>query len=36
VRLVAVDLLRAGGVPRAEAQDAVRTAPAEPLEVPDD
>jgi uncharacterized membrane protein YgaE (UPF0421/DUF939 family) len=34
VRLVAVDLLRAGGVPRAEAQQAVRTAPAEPLEDP--
>ena len=32
VRLVAVDLLRAGGVPRPEAQQAVRTAPAEPLE----
>ena len=32
VRLVAVDLLRAGGVPRSEAQQAVRTAPAEPLE----
>jgi GNAT superfamily N-acetyltransferase len=27
-----VDLLRAGGVPRAEAQQAVRTAPAEPLD----
>jgi uncharacterized membrane protein YgaE (UPF0421/DUF939 family) len=35
VRLVAVDLLRAGGVPRSEAQHAVRTAPAEPLEGPD-
>jgi uncharacterized membrane protein YgaE (UPF0421/DUF939 family) len=35
VRLVAVDLLRAGGVPRSEAQQAVRTAPAEPLERPD-
>jgi hypothetical protein len=32
VRLVAVDLLRAGGVPRPEAQDAVRSAPAERLE----
>jgi uncharacterized membrane protein YgaE (UPF0421/DUF939 family) len=32
VRLVAVDLLRAGGVPRPEAQQAVRSAPAEPLE----
>jgi uncharacterized membrane protein YgaE (UPF0421/DUF939 family) len=32
VRLVAVDLLRAGGLPRAEAQDAVRTAPPETLE----
>jgi uncharacterized membrane protein YgaE (UPF0421/DUF939 family) len=31
VRLVAVDLLRAGGVPRQDAQQAVRTAPAEPL-----
>jgi uncharacterized membrane protein YgaE (UPF0421/DUF939 family) len=31
VRLVAVDLLRAGGMPRAEAQQAVRTAPAERL-----
>ncbi|HMJ97143.1 MAG TPA: FUSC family protein [Thermoleophilaceae bacterium] len=31
VRLVAVDLLRAGGVPRAEAQAAVRGAPAEKL-----
>ena len=36
VRLVAVDLLRAGGVPRAEAQHAVRSAPAEPLEDPGD
>jgi uncharacterized membrane protein YgaE (UPF0421/DUF939 family) len=36
VRLVAVDLLRAGGVPRSDAQQAVRTAPAEPLEAPDD
>ena len=36
VRLVAVDLLRAGGVSRAEAQQAVRTAPAEPLEPPED
>ena len=36
VRLVAVDLLRAGGVPRAEAQEAVRSAPAEPLEDPGD
>jgi uncharacterized membrane protein YgaE (UPF0421/DUF939 family) len=36
VRLVAVDLLRAGGVPRAEAQQAVRTAPAEPLELTED
>jgi len=35
VRLVAVDLLRAGGVPRPEAQDAVRTAPAERLERPE-
>jgi uncharacterized membrane protein YgaE (UPF0421/DUF939 family) len=32
VRLVAVDLLRAGGVPRPEAQQAVRAAPAERLE----
>jgi uncharacterized membrane protein YgaE (UPF0421/DUF939 family) len=31
VRLVAVDLLRAGGMPRAEAQDAVRGAPPERL-----
>jgi uncharacterized membrane protein YgaE (UPF0421/DUF939 family) len=31
VRLVAVDLLRAGGVPRPEAQQAVRGAGAEPL-----
>ena len=31
VRLAAVDLLRAGGVPRAEAQQAVRDAPAETL-----
>lgn len=31
VRLVAVDLLRAGGVPRAEAQEAVRSAPPEKL-----
>jgi hypothetical protein len=29
VRLVAVDLLRAGGMPRAEAQEAVRGAPPE-------
>jgi uncharacterized membrane protein YgaE (UPF0421/DUF939 family) len=29
VRLVAVDLLRAGGVPRSEAQQAVRSAPPE-------
>ena len=35
VRLVAVDLLRAGGVPRPEAQQAVRSAPAEPLERPE-
>jgi uncharacterized membrane protein YgaE (UPF0421/DUF939 family) len=35
VRLVAVDLLRAGGVPRADAQHAVRTAPAEPLDSPE-
>src|SRR4051794_30196358 len=35
VRLVAVDLLRAGGMPRAEAQEAVRSAPAEPLEPPE-
>jgi uncharacterized membrane protein YgaE (UPF0421/DUF939 family) len=32
VRLVAVDLLRAGGVPRSEAQQAVRGAPAESLD----
>jgi uncharacterized membrane protein YgaE (UPF0421/DUF939 family) len=32
VRLVAVDLLRAGGLPRPEAQQAVRTATAERLE----
>ena len=32
VRLVAVDLLRAGGVSRADAQEAVRTAPGEPLD----
>jgi uncharacterized membrane protein YgaE (UPF0421/DUF939 family) len=32
VRLVAVDLLRAGGLPRPEAQQAVRTAAAERLE----
>ena len=32
VRLVAVDLLRAGGRPRAEAQQAVRGAPAERLD----
>jgi uncharacterized membrane protein YgaE (UPF0421/DUF939 family) len=32
VRLVAVDLLRAGGVPRPEAQQAVRNAPAERLD----
>jgi len=32
VRLVAVDLLRAGGVPRSDAQHAVRSAPAESLE----
>jgi hypothetical protein len=32
VRLVAVDLLRAGGVPRPEAQQAVRSAPAERLD----
>jgi uncharacterized membrane protein YgaE (UPF0421/DUF939 family) len=32
VRLVAVDLLRAGGVPRAEAQEAVRSAPPEKLD----
>jgi uncharacterized membrane protein YgaE (UPF0421/DUF939 family) len=32
VRLVAVDLLRAGGVPRPEAQQAVRAAPAERLD----
>jgi uncharacterized membrane protein YgaE (UPF0421/DUF939 family) len=32
VRLVAVDLLRAGGVPRAEAQQAVRSAPPERLD----
>jgi uncharacterized membrane protein YgaE (UPF0421/DUF939 family) len=31
VRLVAVDLLRAGGMPRAEAQEAVRGAPPETL-----
>jgi uncharacterized membrane protein YgaE (UPF0421/DUF939 family) len=31
VRLVAVDLLRAGGMPRGEAQQAVRTAPGERL-----
>jgi uncharacterized membrane protein YgaE (UPF0421/DUF939 family) len=31
VRLVAVDLLRAGGMPRAEAQEAVRGAPPEKL-----
>jgi uncharacterized membrane protein YgaE (UPF0421/DUF939 family) len=31
VRLVAVDLLRAGGLPRTEAQQAVRSAPPEPL-----
>jgi uncharacterized membrane protein YgaE (UPF0421/DUF939 family) len=31
VRLVAVDLLRAGGMPRAEAQQAVRSAPPERL-----
>jgi uncharacterized membrane protein YgaE (UPF0421/DUF939 family) len=31
VRLVAVDLLRAGGMPRAEAQQAVRGAPPEKL-----
>ena len=31
VRLVAVDLLRAGGMPRAEAQQAVREAPPEKL-----
>ena len=31
VRLVAVDLLRAGGMPRAEAQEAVRSAPPETL-----
>jgi uncharacterized membrane protein YgaE (UPF0421/DUF939 family) len=31
VRLVAVDLLRAGGMPRAEAQEAVRGAPPERL-----
>jgi uncharacterized membrane protein YgaE (UPF0421/DUF939 family) len=31
VRLVAVDLLRAGGMPRTEAQQAVRTAPPESL-----
>jgi uncharacterized membrane protein YgaE (UPF0421/DUF939 family) len=34
VRLVAVDLLRAGGVPRPEAQQAVRSAAAERLEGP--
>jgi hypothetical protein len=32
VRLVAVDLLRAGGVPRPEAQEAVRSAVAERLD----
>jgi uncharacterized membrane protein YgaE (UPF0421/DUF939 family) len=32
LRLVAVDLLRAGGVPRPEAQQAVRAAPAERLD----
>jgi uncharacterized membrane protein YgaE (UPF0421/DUF939 family) len=32
VRILAVDLLRAGGVPRAEAQQAVRSAPAENLD----
>jgi uncharacterized membrane protein YgaE (UPF0421/DUF939 family) len=32
VRLVAVDLLRAGGMPREEAQQAVRSAPADRLE----
>jgi uncharacterized membrane protein YgaE (UPF0421/DUF939 family) len=32
VRLVAVDLLRASGMPRPVAQDAVRSAPAETLE----
>ncbi len=36
VRLVAVDLLRAGGVSRADAQEAVRTAPGEPLDPPED
>ena len=36
VRLVAVDLLRAGGVERSDAQHAVRTAPAEPLDDPED
>jgi uncharacterized membrane protein YgaE (UPF0421/DUF939 family) len=36
VRLVAVDLLRAGGVSREEAQQAVRSAPAVPLERPED
>ena len=32
VRLVAVDLLRAGGMPRAEAQEAVRGAEPERLD----
>ena len=36
VRLVAVDLLRAGGVPREEAQQAVRSAPGEQLDPPAD
>jgi hypothetical protein len=35
VRLVAVDILRAGGVPRPEAQHAVRTAAAERLDEAD-
>ncbi len=36
VRWIAVDLLRAGGMPRAEAQEAVRSAPGELLEPPED
>jgi hypothetical protein len=34
VRLVAVDLLRAGGMPRADAQQAVRAAPPERVDDP--
>ena len=36
VRLVAVDVLRAGGMPRTEAQQAVRSAVAERLDTSDD